>query len=151
MTHHSVSMQVFGCGNKEWLQAVFSDHGGKTGLHPWEWWVIVSDADKTSGPQSKRGRGTRPWHVIKTSGVYLQDMCHIPHLRCDVPALSSNFLQIKLQRPLSFSLKKTKDFTLSVFITFTHILFSKTQHIKHRCLVILVITSSPEITFATIC
>ena len=27
-------LQVTGFGNKDWLQAFFSDHGGKTGLHP---------------------------------------------------------------------------------------------------------------------
>lgn len=36
-------MQVTGFGNKDWLQAVFSDHGGKTGLYPWEWSVWSFD------------------------------------------------------------------------------------------------------------
>lgn len=38
------ALQVTGFGNKDWVQAVFSDDSGKTGLYPWQWSVWGSES-----------------------------------------------------------------------------------------------------------
>lgn len=68
-------LQIPGSGNKDWLQALLSDHGGNAGLYPWEW--LVWSSYSASG-----GAKHYCWHVnIRPSFLTLKEHMVMKHLR----------------------------------------------------------------------